>query len=661
MTKTRIHLAACLSSLLLLNTAFAQTPQLPPRLPGTVTSQPLPSPSAADTLEVPYELSGLKSGNAQTAVEVTTKPAAPALPKNNVINTVATGEHTQPTAQQSSLQDSTDPSRQPVTLASGQMDQSLTGNRVSANSVSFTNTDGPFQNKPSIQTLTTSSQNSPSKITTPSLVRSPVAQNSDSQTSFETVGPTIRVETVGPRSISVNKPAAYEIRVQNTGRVEASGINVGAAFPEYIELLSARPTTGTHEHTPDAQDSRLKWRIEHLPAGKTETLLVNLTPREAQLFDLQVQWATDPIRGFSTIEITEPKLEMHIAGPSDVQYGEKAIYTITIRNPGTGVAENVEIMLSEELGGQRASVGDIQPSSERSFEVELIPGEAGNLKLEAFASADSLENSVAKEIMVRRANLEVVAQGAAALYAGTTCTYDLVVRNTGDAIARDVIAATVLPAGATYVSGIEGAEQVETGLRWAIGAMAPGTERKYQINCVLNQPGDLRLEAGVRGAGDLAATNVVATRVEALADLVLSVEDPKGPLPIERDMIYTIRVKNRGTKAAYDIQLAMQFSEGIEPVNASGMEYRIEPGQITFKQIEKVDVGQEILLKVVANASQPGTHIFRAVLNGTDPKTEESAQGTTKFFGSEITSSIAGPQGGSQSQTGGILDSSLRR
>ena len=440
MTKKRIWLVACLGSLLAWNSAFAQFPQLPNKLSAPGVGTP-----------VPEELSGVKGGNSETAVEVSSQPQTAALPASlpqggipaptNFVNkAVANGEAALPNAQQAAVAQNNDPAQDPVALAS-QNQQDITGNRVSANEVSFTKSSGPFESKPSLQSLTRKDSDP-----TPSIIKSSPRQPS-SQTTFEAVGPTIRVETIGPRSISINKPSTYEIRVHNTGNIEAHGINVAASFPEYIELLAARPTAGSHDHTPDDPNGRLKWRIDNLSAGKTETLSLNLTPRQAQLFDFQVQWATDPIRGFSTIEITEPKLEMKIAGPSDVLYGEKAIYTITIRNPGTGIAENVEIMLSEELGGQRASVGDIQPSSERSFEVELIPGEAGNLQLEAFASADALEHSVAKEIMVRRAALEVDAKGAPALYAGTTCNYELTIRNTGDAIARDVIAATVLPAG----------------------------------------------------------------------------------------------------------------------------------------------------------------------------------------------------------------------
>lgn len=656
----------------------------------------LQSAAASQALPVPFELSGIKTGNSETAVDVSSpsmgnsaasgsaSPQAPmmlsaaanrgaALPApQNGSKPISNSAPAVPGPSGGSLQQlgivgASDPRSIPATLASSEVsEQDGATGQISIGSFNFGSSDGTLKKVPSVETLTavpkSSSKDSSNTTTSPAKFSDGVARSSNStgdQTTISMSGPSLRVETVGPRSISLNKTAAYEIRVTNAGSSEARGVNVAANFPAYIELMSARPSTGTHDHNPADEEARLKWRIESLPAGKAETVIVNLTPRQAQLFDLQISWATDPVRGFASVEVTEPKLEMKIAGPADVMYGEKAIYTVTIRNPGTGIAENVDIMLSEQLGGQRATVGNIMPNSERSFEVELVPGEAGNLLLEAFAKADNLEHSVAKEIMVRRANLEVITTGPPALYAGTTCTYSLTIRNTGDSIARDVIAATVLPAGATYVSGIEGAEQVESGLRWNLGSVEAGTERSYQIVCTLNQPGNLRLEAGVRGSGDLAATNVVNTRVEALADLVLSVEDPKGPLPINQDMSYTVRVKNRGSKAALNVQLAMQFSEGIEPIAATGSEFQIEPGQISFKEISQIEIDQEIVIKVTAKASQAGNMRFRAVLNSSDPKTEELAQGTTKFFGSEIGTNMASPTPNSgQSQT---VNDSLRR
>lgn len=605
----------------------------------TTACTPTFGQQSQNTLKVPNVLSGNKGGVSQTAVSVEkkTKTMPPAgLVKNAGLNSLPLGSPSFPATKQADAKGLEAPQQTNILQTSAQQ-------KVS--SVSFTRNNKELRQTPNLKALTSGRANI---NTTPK----PISKPTPSNFHLKSQGPTIQVATVGPRSISINKPAIYKIEVRNSGSVAADGLNVRLGFPGFVETISMQPSLGSCQGDAKKTAERVKWRIDRLAAKGTQTLTVRLTPREARLFDLQVDWFTDPVRTGTSIEVTEPKLQMSIAGPGDIQYGEKVNYTVTIRNPGTGTAENVEFMLSEELGGQRANIGDILPGRERSFSVELIPGEAGNLKLEAFAKALNLEQSASKEVVVRRANLEILASGPKATYAGTVCLYKVTIKNKGDAIARDVIAATVLPPGTKYISGIKDAEQVHPGLRWKVGNLAPNAERHYKILCSLNQPGQMRMEAGVMGAGDLEATSVVNSRVEAVADLVLSVEDPKGPQPLATEIEYTVRVKNRGTKHANNIDLKLNFAEGIEPVSAVGLGYKVIPGTITFDRITNIDVGKEVLIKVKAKASIAGNLRFLAVLKSADPSTEESAQGTTKFYGDEIG---GGPVNNTAGQFGGTL------
>ncbi|MBL8888724.1 MAG: hypothetical protein JNL67_02015 [Planctomycetaceae bacterium] len=595
----------------------------PAQQPG-VSAKPVSVP-AANSLPVPAALSGVKTGQSETAVSVSS-----VAPQATAIASVPS-----------------DDSRESVASAED-LDLSL-DNKTTANIST------PSDSAPTPDTkLTATGRREPT--TRPSVTSTTESIRNPDRTSFKTLGPTIQVETIGPRSIAINKPAEFEIRVTNSGSQEARGINVEANFPAFVDLMTARPSVGGFDQQTEANKPRMKWRIENVPAGGSESIILQVVPRSPLLFDFQVQWVADPLRGQAAIQVTEPKLDMRIAGPAEVHYGETAIYTVTIRNPGTGVAENVEIMLSEDLGGQRATVGNIQPGEERNFEVELIPGDAGSLFLEALAKADTLEHSAKKEIIVRRADLEITLDGPPAVYAGTNCIYRVKVKNIGDAIAREVVAAAVLPAGAKYLGGIESAEVVNTGLRWNLGNLPIGEERSYEIQCTYSQAGDLRFETGVRAEDDLAATHSIQTQVAALADVVLSVESPKGPLPIQEQVTYLLKVKNRGTSAGKKLQVAMQFSEGIEPVGASGATFDIEPGQITFHPIETLDIEQEITIRVQAVASTDGNHRFRAVLTCDDPVCEEIAQGTTRFYGNEIISA-GRPSGQRSAET----DAGLRR
>jgi uncharacterized repeat protein (TIGR01451 family) len=299
----------------------------------------------------------------------------------------------------------------------------------------------------------------------------------------------------------------------------------------------------------------------------------------------------------------------------------------------------VVVMLPEALGGERAALGNIAPGADKNFQVELLARTAGQLDLIATAVGEgNLEVTAERKLTVRRAVLGIAVSGPPLKYAGSDGQFVVNVTNTGDATAHEIVAAMALPNGVKYVGGIESVKLIEGGLRWAVGALQPGESREYRVTCQLDTSGDLQLEVGAQGKGDLQAANACVTKVETVADLVLSVRDPKGPLPTGQPTSYEITVLNRGSRAAKGINLVMQFSEGIEPKHAYGLEHRLVPGQVLFSPIAQLEPGQEMTFKINAEAFKSGTHIFRAQLVCEESDSREIAEGTTRFFGDEIRS-----------------------
>ncbi len=465
-------------------------------------------------------------------------------------------------------------------------------------------------------------------------------ENRISRSVIKTASPKITVEAIGPHKITIGKLAKYEVIVRNEGQLASENIIVGIDFPSFVEINESQPSIGSREITDGSQEARIIWNLPILEASATEKITIEVTPIEARHFDVNVQWTFRPIIGKTNVEVTEPKLAIQIAGPNEVQFGEKALYNVTVSNPGTGTAENVTVMLPEALGGERASLGQIEPGNQRQFQVELIARSAGTLELTTTVAADgNLSEADTRSIVVRRAELEIQLAGPAMKYAGTTARYQLLITNIGDAMAKDIIAAVALPKGVEYISGIDAVEKIDGGIRWNVGMLSPGNERGYEILCSVNKAGDVQIEAATRGSGDLAATDSIVTKVEAVADLVLSVQDPKGPLPTGQKVDYEIKIKNRGTKSAREVKVLMQFGDGIEPVAASGLSHDILTGQVVFTPISQIEPNQEIVLVVTASAQKPGPHRFRAQLVCEESESHEVAEGTTKFFGESETSS----------------------
>jgi uncharacterized repeat protein (TIGR01451 family) len=465
--------------------------------------------------------------------------------------------------------------------------------------------------------------------------------------------PALEVETFGPQTVGINKPAKYQVVVHNNSSTEADRILVGINIPQWVDIENVNLTTGGKEITDGQKQARLVWSIDKIPGHSKQTITITAVPRKAEVFDVGVEWTLVPRVGKTNINVTEPKLEMSIAGPPEVLYGETALYHVTVRNPGTGAAENVIVMLPEALGGERATLGSIEAGKEKNFQVELLARTAGDLNLVATAAADgNLKTSAERALTVRRASLAISLGGPGLKYAGSIAEYEVKITNNGDARANDVVTAVALPTGVKYLGGIETVKLIEGGMRWPVGSLDPGQTRTYKISCQLDTSGDLQLEVGARGKGDLAASSACLTTVETVADLVLTVADPKGPLPTGEQIPYEIKVQNRGTKSAKGVNLVMQFSEGIEPKGATGIESRIVPGQVLFSPISQIEPGQEISVIVTAEAMKSGTHVFRAQLTCQDSDAREIAEGTTRFFGETVQSAATANAADAPSETG---------
>jgi uncharacterized repeat protein (TIGR01451 family) len=354
------------------------------------------------------------------------------------------------------------------------------------------------------------------------------------------------------------------------------------------------------------------------------------------------------------VEVQEPKLAMNLSGPTEVPFGESRIYKLTISNPGNGDTHNVRVSLLPigRAGEAPAShqLGTLVAGESKTIDIELTARQAGPLSIKAQSFADGgLRAEAATQVLVRRADLTVDIEAPAMKYAGTPGTYLVKLNNTGDAAADGVKLTAVLPLDAKFLSASGGGHlDSQSGqVHWTVGSLPPGAERVLELHCAMNTPGDNRLQASATAQGDLSAAASSNTRVEAIADLKLEVRDPQGPVAVGEQAVYEIRIRNRGTKAARNVDLAVFFSEGLEPTAAEGGAHNIGSGQVVFDPIASIEAGQAAVFHIRAQAADSGNHIFRAEVVCESLKTKLAAEEATHFYGDGPTAAAdgAGPQG----------------
>jgi uncharacterized repeat protein (TIGR01451 family) len=452
-------------------------------------------------------------------------------------------------------------------------------------------------------------------------------------------GALLRVDMVGPEAITVGEAALLSVRLSNLGATEAQNASVRVVVPKNLELVSIEVETGsTHTQPESVSGSILVWAIDRIPARAERCMTLKVVPRTAAPLELPVEWSVAPISTVARIQVQQPRLELSLHGPDELVFGDTKMFTVTVSNPGSGEAKQVALRLT--LGDESADtlqIGTIPAGISRKYEVEVTARQAGQMTIQAVVQgANDLQAETQQRIQVRRADLKIEALGSAMKYAGSVGTYQVRVANQGDAAADNVQAVVRLPASAQYVQGLEDAKQQGNELAWSVGRLAAGEERTFRFFCQLNQEGNARFDIAIRNESGPETVSSLVTRVEAIADLKMTVNDPKSPVPVGEEVLYEIQIANRGTKAATQVQVVAQFSEGIEPVSVEGSPAELVPGQAVFQPIARVNPGETITLKVKAKADRDGNHVFRAELRCGDPEYRLVAEDSTTFFGDDL-------------------------
>lgn len=452
--------------------------------------------------------------------------------------------------------------------------------------------------------------------------------------------PVISVETLGPRKITVGKEAVYQLHLVNSGEVPADAVVVHVQLPAWADLSGAESSIGSAQYDQATEAARpLSWRVGTLPAGGRERLTLRLVPRESRPFDLAVRWDYQPAAAQAQIEVQEAKLSMQMDGPREVFYGRKELFALRLTNSGTGDAENVLITLmpigSSDNPPATHRMGTLRAGEERAIEIELTARQTGELLIHVKTQADhGVRAELAEKVLVRRAALQVEVQGPQVQFVNAAALYRVRVANPGNAAARQVRMQLALPAGAKYLSGIDGArlDAGDSRVVWVIEALPAGSERVFDLRCLLSAPGQNRFELATTADDELTAAATTTTRVEAIADLRLEVKDPQGPIPVGEEAVYELKVRNRGSRTAENVEVLAFFSNGIEPVAVDGGPYRIQPGQVVFQPIAAVAPGAEVVFRIRAKAEAAGAHVFRAEVHCRELASRLVSEETTHFY-----------------------------
>ena len=245
-------------------------------------------------------------------------------------------------------------------------------------------------------------------------------------------------------------------------------------------LGEAKPPEATHAGAID-------WKVGRLDAKSHERLTIRIIPRQSRPFDLAVRWESKPVASQAMIEVQEPKLSLQLEGPHEVLYGKKELYRLKLSNTGSGNAENVTIVMTPIGAGENVPA---------SHKVGLLAGRRGEVaRRRAYRAAGRTSDDSGRSPRRRRPARRVGRKGIGPPRGIEARHRRAESRNSSapwpptsfaSAIREprrleNVNFSVALPAGAKYLSGIDGARlnAAENKLAWSLETLAPDVEQTF--------------------------------------------------------------------------------------------------------------------------------------------------------------------------------------
>jgi uncharacterized repeat protein (TIGR01451 family) len=315
--------------------------------------------------------------------------------------------------------------------------------------------------------------------------------------------PELALDVNAPREVLAGEEVVLQIKISNTGSGAATGVVLGDRLPPNLE---------------HAAGGELEYEVGTLAPGESRTVELVMRALKAgpAVNQLTIRGSgIAPAERQSTLTVIAPALDVALEGSRRRFLDRQAVYTLSITNPGSAVAEAVELTAYLPPGLEFVDANNQGQYDRRSRAVhwlleELPPQQKGTVTLTVLPTAAGqqalrLAGAARRGLSVERPET-ISVEGVAALSyevtdsadpigVGDEMTYEIRVLNQGSKAADNVQVTVLLPAEVKPLSA-------EAPVRFEAGAgqvrfqplpqLAPKAETTFRVRVQALAAGDLR-------------------------------------------------------------------------------------------------------------------------------------------------------------------------
>ena len=452
--------------------------------------------------------------------------------------------------------------------------------------------------------------------------------------------PALTVEKLSPREIQVNQTADFQIVVKNVGRVSAEDVSVYDQVPAGTQFLGSSP-----EPSGVSNDKRLTWNIGALRPGQEKRIKLQLRPTQPGEIG-SVAHVTFSTQASMRTLVTKPVLQITHRSKPTVLIGDDVIFDVVVENKGDGAARDVVVQedVPQQLEwpngmadeGLEYEIGTLMPGQSKRIQLGLKAARIGRLRNVMFATAaGGLKTKHEIDMEVVAPNLSTTSSGPKLRYLQREATHKFAVANQGTAAATNVDLIARLPAGLRFVrADNRGRYDANShAVYWSLAELGLKANAGVELTTMPVEVGnqDIKFEA----VADLnqKAQAIQNLAVEHLVDVFFDIDDVVDPIEIGSKTSYRIRIVNQGTKAATNVQLQIDFPNGLIPTSVDGnLQNQIQGQRILFTPISSMSPGDQIQFLVHGQGQAAGDHRVVVNMRADGRQTPVSKEETTRVY-----------------------------
>jgi uncharacterized repeat protein (TIGR01451 family) len=320
--------------------------------------------------------------------------------------------------------------------------------------------------------------------------------------------PDLTLQVTTAKEVMIGHDVTLSIKLANPGSGPATGVVLEERVPPGLK----------HAAGPE-----LEFEVGTLKPGETRELELTLTAAQAGRIVNQIAARGDAnlqAQALCELEVIAPALEIEMEGPARRYLERQATYTVSVSNPGTATAKDVELVtrLPRGLKFVKAnnsghydpgthtvvwSLEELPPAESGTVMLTALPVEPGEQRLRAEGRAKQNLTDEQEQITLVEGLAELsfqIRDVADPIEVNGETHYEITISNQGSKAAENVRLVALLPRELKFVSADGPARYAASGQQVVfepIARLMPGAETSCRIAVQGLQSGDLRMRVQV--------------------------------------------------------------------------------------------------------------------------------------------------------------------